>query len=64
MRIGDGPAAVTEYERRKKPLFIGILRVLSKWEGAASRMNRKSEDLPGKEHELNGKETCYTLVHG
>ena len=39
MRIGDGPAAVTGDDRC-------ILSLILSREGAASRMNRESEDLP------------------
>jgi len=41
VKIGDGPAAVTGDENRSKSL-----PVLKWWEDAASRMIRKSEDLP------------------
>ena len=39
VRIGDGPAAVTGDDRC-------ILSLILSREGAASRMNRESEDLP------------------
>ena len=39
MRIGDGPAAVTGTNVAKR-------HWLYCWEGATSRINRKSEDLP------------------
>jgi hypothetical protein len=41
VEIGDGPAAVIGDESRMMPLFRG-----AGWEGAVSRVNRKSEDLP------------------
>ena len=41
MKIGDGPAAVTGDENRSMSL-----PVKSGWEGAVSRIIRKSEDLP------------------
>jgi len=44
VKIGDGPAAVIGDENRIKPLAVLTIR-----EGAAIRMIRKSEDLPGKE---------------
>jgi len=40
-QIGDGPAAVTGDENRSMSLST-----LFRWEGAASRMIRKSENLP------------------
>jgi hypothetical protein len=41
VQIGDGPAAVTGDKRcRDMPL------TKKGWEGAVSRMNRESEDLP------------------
>jgi hypothetical protein len=47
VRIGDGPAAVTGDENRSMSLSV-----LYGWEGTASRMIRKSENLP---------EICYIL---
>lgn len=41
MKIGDRPAAVIGDEIREKPLSRN-----RGWEGAESRVNRKSEDLP------------------
>jgi len=41
VKIGDGPAAVTGDENRSMSLSA-----LCKWEGAVSRMIRKSENLP------------------
>ena len=43
MQVRDGPAAVIGDENRKEPLSGK-----SWWEGAASRVIRESEDLPGE----------------
>jgi len=58
VKIGDGPAAVIGDKSRCKPLMEKVqnaklilhfklctLHCIC-WEGAVSRMNRKSEDLP------------------
>jgi len=41
VKVEDGPAAVIGDERREKPLAM-----CEGWEGAASRVIRKSENLP------------------
>jgi hypothetical protein len=43
VEIGDGPAAVSGDERRRKPL-----QPIRLWEGAASKGIHESEDLPGR----------------
>jgi len=45
VRIGNGPAAVSEYENRIMPLSLFFV---VGWEGTMSRMIRKSEDQPKK----------------
>jgi hypothetical protein len=42
VKIGGGPAAVTGDDRSIKATDCNPMN----WEGAAIRMNRKSEDLP------------------
>jgi iron complex outermembrane receptor protein len=57
VQIGDGPAAVTGDENRSMSLSFE-----PRWEGAVSRMIRKSEDLPESFYMLCLRGQRHTLI--